>query len=72
MAVTVLEEWGIRRCEDFGELVFNLIDQRVLSKTDKDTRDDFKGGYDFAKTFTSPFRPASLGENVNPSTPTIG
>ena len=72
MAVTVLEEWGIRRCEDFGELVFNLIDQRVLSKTDKDTRDDFKGGYDFAKAFTAPFRPASLSQNASPSASAFG
>lgn len=61
MAITVLEEWGIRRCEDFGELVFNLIDQRVLSKTERDTREDFKGGYDFESAFTIPFRPTSGG-----------
>lgn len=58
MAGTVLEEWGIRCCEDFGEIVFNLIDQKILSKTDRDSRDDFKGGYDFATAFRAPFRPS--------------
>jgi uncharacterized repeat protein (TIGR04138 family) len=67
MAKTVLEEWGVRQCEDFGELVFNLIDQRVLSKTERDTRDDFKGGYDFETAFTAPFRPISGG--VGPTCP---
>ncbi len=26
MSLTVLSEWGIHRCEDFGEMVFNLIE----------------------------------------------
>lgn len=26
MALTVLEEWGIRSCQDFGELVFNMVE----------------------------------------------
>lgn len=26
MAMTVLEEWGIRQCEDFGEIVFNMVE----------------------------------------------
>jgi uncharacterized repeat protein (TIGR04138 family) len=57
MALTVLEEWGIRRCEDFGEIVFNLVDSGILSKTTDDSRDDFKDGYDFIKAFKEPFLP---------------
>ncbi len=26
MAITVLEEWGIHSCQDFGELVFNMVE----------------------------------------------
>jgi uncharacterized repeat protein (TIGR04138 family) len=26
MAMTVLQEWGIRSCQDFGELVFNMVE----------------------------------------------
>lgn len=26
MAMTVLEEWSIRSCQDFGELVFNMVE----------------------------------------------
>jgi uncharacterized repeat protein (TIGR04138 family) len=57
MAKTVLNEWGITRCEDFGELVFNMVEQGLLSKTENDSRDDFKGGYDFDQAFCQPFRP---------------
>src|SRR5262245_61140181 len=47
MAKAVLEEWGVHACEDFGEIVFNMIDHGLLSKTTNDSRDDFKGGFDF-------------------------
>ena len=58
LAQTVLNEWGIHRCEDFGELVFNMVDAGLLSKTEADSRDDFKGGYDFNEAFRKPFLPA--------------
>ena len=55
MAKEVLGHWGIRRCEDFGEIVFNLVEKQVLGRTEKDSRDDFKGGYDFDEAFVKPF-----------------
>jgi len=61
MTMLVLEEWGVRRCEDFGEIVFNMVDHQILKTTDNDTREDFKGGYDFAVAFRAPFRPAKGG-----------
>jgi uncharacterized repeat protein (TIGR04138 family) len=57
LAKTVLEHWGVRRCEDFGEIVFNLVEKGVLGKTEQDSRNDFKGGYDFEEAFVRPFRP---------------
>jgi len=55
---TVLHRWGIRRCEDFGEIVFNLVEMGVLGKTEEDRREDFAGGYDFDDAFARPFLPA--------------
>jgi uncharacterized repeat protein (TIGR04138 family) len=57
MTLTVFEEWGIRQCSDFGEIVFNLIEAGVLSKTEKDSRADFAEGYDFEEAFRKPFLP---------------
>lgn len=57
MAMTVLEEWGITRCEDFGEIVFNVVEAGLFSKTDTDSRADFQGGYDFEAAFRKPFLP---------------
>lgn len=57
MTLTVLHEWGIRRCEDFGEIVFNMVEANLLGKTEKDSREDFQGGYDFDEAFRQPFLP---------------
>jgi len=59
MTKTVLEEWGMRRCEDFGEIVFNMSAVGWLAKTSKDSRADFAGGYDFDDAFVKPFLPSS-------------
>ncbi|MGD0744369.1 MAG: Minf_1886 family protein, partial [Verrucomicrobiota bacterium] len=59
MAVTVFEEWGVRHCSDFGEIVFNMVEIGLLAKTDRDSRDDFQNGYDFTDAFRKPFWPES-------------
>ena len=59
MVVTVLEEWGVRNCRDFGEIVFNMVEIELLAKTENDNRDDFNNGYDFTDAFRKPFWPPS-------------
>jgi uncharacterized repeat protein (TIGR04138 family) len=56
MAKTVLEYWGVRRCEDFGELVFSMVEKGILGKSEQDNRGDFLGGYDFEEVFVKPYR----------------
>ncbi|MPM98280.1 hypothetical protein SDC9_145465 [bioreactor metagenome] len=58
MTITVLEDWGIVRCQDFGEIVFNMVEFGILAKTEKDTREDFKNGYDFKEAFRKPYLPS--------------
>lgn len=58
MAKTVLNHWGVHRCEDFGEIVFNLVEAGVLGKTEEDKKEDFVGGYDFDRAFRDPFCPS--------------
>lgn len=59
MTKMVFEEWGITRCEDFGEIVFNMVEIGLLGKTDKDSREDFANGYGFDDAFRKPFLPSS-------------
>jgi len=58
MTHLLLGEWGLTRCEDFGELVFNMVEAGLLAKTKTDSREDFKGGYDFNDAFRRPFLPS--------------
>ena len=51
MARAVLNSWGIRTTDDFGIIVFNLVDAGVLSKTDEDHIEDFHEVYDFDEAF---------------------
>ena len=69
MAATVLDEWNVRRSEDFGELVFNLIEHQVFSKTEQDTRAEFQGGFDFDTVLRQPFRPRPRPAPATPSVP---
>jgi uncharacterized repeat protein (TIGR04138 family) len=52
LAPKVLGTWGIRRTDDFGEIVFNMIDIGQMRKTRADKREDFQGVYDFAEAFS--------------------
>ncbi|MGH7570551.1 MAG: Minf_1886 family protein [Gemmatimonadota bacterium] len=51
LARTVLEHWRIRSTRDIGEIVFNLLEVGVLSKDERDSRDDFDEVFDFADVF---------------------
>ena len=51
MARTVLEHWGIHSTGDMGEIVYALIECRVLIKQDDDSLDDFQDVFDFDDAF---------------------
>ncbi|MEM1098167.1 MAG: Minf_1886 family protein [Planctomycetota bacterium] len=51
MALTVLRYWGIHRCEDFGNIVFAMVEAGVMHKTDGDTIEDFQNVFDFKEAF---------------------
>ena len=55
MTRAVLDHWGINSCDDFGEIVFNLVGEGILRKTQSDSREDFKEGYNFHEAFEKPF-----------------
>jgi len=57
MTRLVLDYWGVRSSEDIGHLVFNLVQANVFSKTDRDTIEEFRAGFDFDEAFVAPFQP---------------
>lgn len=51
LARLVLESWGVVRTEDFGEIVFHLIDAGLLNRREDDCKSDFEGAYSFREAF---------------------
>lgn len=51
LAPVVLEHWQVRRTEDFGRIVFSMIQHGVMCKSDDDCLDDFRAVYDFDEAF---------------------
>jgi uncharacterized repeat protein (TIGR04138 family) len=56
MARTVFHMWGIERTDDFGEIVFNLIEANLMSKTSHDDRKDFHALYDLDEALVKGYR----------------
>ena len=56
LTLSVLNHWGIKSTEDIGNIVFNLVENKVLSKTDEDRVESFRNGYDFREVFDSGYR----------------
>lgn len=51
LARTVLESWGIKRTEDFGRIVFGMVEAGLMRKTEEDSIEDFRAVYDFDEAF---------------------
>lgn len=56
MARTVFRIWGINSTADIGEIVFNLVAANLMSKTEEDNREDFRGVYDLDQVLERDYR----------------
>ena len=48
---TVFRYWGVNSTEDFGRIVFDLIERGEMRKTERDQLGDFVDIYQFQKAF---------------------
>ena len=53
---TVFVHWGIRTTDDFGRMVFELIDRGEMRSTEDDHLTDFFNVYDFDDAFDRNYR----------------
>jgi uncharacterized repeat protein (TIGR04138 family) len=53
LAPSVLGYWGITRTEDFGRIVYTLVDVGLLMTRPEDRLEDFMAVYDFADAFSA-------------------
>jgi len=58
MASTLMNEWGLRKCQDVGDMVFYLIEEQVFGKQDSDKKEDFSEVFDFQEALSAPFVPS--------------
>lgn len=56
MARTVFRMWGIERTGDFGEIVFRLVEEGLMSKTEEDSLLDFQDAYDLDEALVKDYR----------------
>jgi len=52
MARTVLRRWGVTRTEDFGRMVFALVENDYLQAQPSDSVEDFRDVFDFEEAFS--------------------
>ena len=57
LALDVLNDWGVRQTEDFGSLVFKMVENQLLGASEEDSPADFVNVYDFREAFLKPFTP---------------
>lgn len=56
LAWAVCTEWGVKRSEDFGTIVFHLVGEGLLGRQPDDTIEDFAGGLDLRRELEPPPR----------------
>ncbi|HEY1628329.1 MAG TPA: Minf_1886 family protein [Tepidisphaeraceae bacterium] len=70
LARTVLRRWEINNTFDFGRIVFAMVDNGLMQKTDEDNVEDFRDVYDFKSAFEADYRippePAALSKEARP------
>ena len=65
LARRVLEHWNIRRTDDFGRIVYHMIEAGLMTRQDDDQIEDFFGVYDFNVVFD----PESLLPSIDSEDP---
>jgi uncharacterized repeat protein (TIGR04138 family) len=61
LARSVLERWRVHRSEDFGRIVFAMVDGGLMHKTHEDTIADFIDVFSFDEAFSPSLQ---LSENA--------
>jgi|UniRef100_A0A7C4QH05 uncharacterized repeat protein (TIGR04138 family) len=56
MAPTVFAHWGVHTTDDFGRIVFELVEREELRRTERDQLSDFADVYSFDEVFRRNYR----------------
>ena len=64
LAPVVLRHWGVQRTEDFGNLVFRMVDLELLRMSSRDSEEDFRAVFDFDEAFHIRDLVQTIGSNM--------
>ena len=64
LAPVVLRYWGVSRTEDFGNIVFHLVDHELLRISSQDSEDDFRAVFNFEEAFHQRELADCIGSNL--------
>jgi len=73
LAKPVFQHWGVRSTDDFGRIVFELIECGEMRKTDRDQLTDFFSVYDFDQSLVADYQidtNVAFKRNTPPVAPT--
>ena len=56
MAPVVFRHWGLSSTDDFGRIVFEMIDRGDMRKSDSDQLSDFHGVYSLDESFANDYK----------------
>jgi len=56
----VFHIWGVRTTADFGNIVYNLVEAEMMSRSEEDSREDFNDVYEFREVFRIDSKPRSM------------
>lgn len=62
LAPVVLEHWNVKRTNDFGQIVFAMIDAGLMTRTSSDSLEDFQAVYDFEDAFNREVLLSRIGD----------
>jgi len=60
MTYTVFNEWGVNDGLAVGNIVFNMVEYKILSSCEQDSIKDFENAFDFTTAFCDPFIPKGI------------
>jgi uncharacterized repeat protein (TIGR04138 family) len=55
LARDVLRHWNITRTDDFGRIVYALVNSHYMQITDEDSQEDFHNVFDFSTAFDTAY-----------------
>ena len=64
LAPVVLRHWRIKRTEDFGAIVFRMVELELLRTSPQDSEDDFRSVFQFDEAFHRGELADCIGSNL--------